>query len=417
MNWIRKYKIGSYLIRNWIVLLITMLGFTTYILSGYSVYALFILPFIFIFTLKITLNEIALPVLYGGLFAVSTIINFGISPSAIAQYAILPVSGFLIGKYFTDKASNIWQVLTVILLIILCMAIMPIVQSIQDFISTGELISTNRVLNQFDEDETYKATILNTYVSLAIGGIGIVFIRANNRMTNVLKWYIFALSILSLFVSLRLLNRTPIVLAALSLFVAMLLSINTKGGKVRVLLVGLALIICALYFLRDSLFVTDLVDSLMNREKSEAGKISTGGGRTIRWIAAIKQIISNPMGAKALVLDGGIKTAAHNTWLDIGVIGGWFPFVLFIVMTVQFIKQTMILRKGPLPFFFKSYMILLVVTLFLQLAVEPTIHGEIQFFTMFFVLWGFVKELNEKVYIKSHLNRKNSNGLKLKKIS
>ena len=79
-------------------------------------------------------------------------------------------------------------------------------------------------------------------------------------------------------------------------------------------------------------------------------------------------------------------------WLDIARVGGWIPFIAFIIATCFFIKKLNILVKrhqSNLTLFLFS---LNIVTL-VAASVEPVIDGSISFFVLLLLIWGFTTSI------------------------
>ena len=137
-------------------------------------------------------------------------------------------------------------------------------------------------------------------------------------------------------------------------------------------------------FQREEILPSEFAESYAQRES-----LTEGGDRTWRWIDAIKRLFYMPFG---WVADGSAPYIyVHNTWLDIARDAGLFPFLFFLLPTIQSIKtgrRLVKIRDNNLCL----CLIILYACVFLAFFIEPVLESNIFHIMLFTWLWGVMKE-------------------------
>ncbi len=309
---------------------------------------------------------------------------------------VMPAIVYATAKYLCKRIDTENEFLGLILTIAFCLASWAIFMSIQDTITTGELINVSRNIEE-NGKLGRSATGYGMMFSAAIGGVGLLFADSKTMFQRYFRIVAILISVMALFGCIHLVNRTGIVLALLSLLVCLLYNTIIRRKYSRGLILAALLSIGLLYAFSSMEFMQEVADSYSARNDGEYG-IATSGGRTQLWLDATTHIINYPFGADRL--QDSVGNYAHNMWLDAGVIGGWIPFVLIIVMTMRFLGSLYRMKNNKqISQFAKMYIISLATVVLAQSAVEPVIQGSFQLFLFFFFLWAMVE---------SNINRKMS---------
>lgn len=413
-DYIKTLKLDRYFKKNWLFLIILFVGMMPAMLSGYSMYLLVALLPIMLITAKTSMTWRDFGVM---LFSVTYLLALrGHTPESTisSQVFILlfPWIAYMAGEYIVKRAGNTMQPFLVLVIVVFCLGLSSILLIIGDFALTGEVINMTRELETGNAgDDALNATLYNVQMSLCMGGIGMVFINSDNKFQGILKVLIVVMAALAIMSAIHLLNRTSLVLGVISLFVGVCYPPISNRKLMAMGVVILVALIAFLVFMQDALFLNEVMQGFESREMNTEYDSGTFGGRTDRWALALQQIPEYPLGSKELK---GLTFAsyAHNTWLDIGVIGGWLPMILFLLFTVDWVRQMLKLQETTaMPHFQRAYLMLISVTLFLQMGVEPIPQGQFQYFLMFFIMWGYMNRLNytfamHRIYVNQQRREK-----------
>lgn len=386
---------------NWLFLSILAIGTIPSILHGYSIYLLVLLFPIILFKSSVKLTgPLVCSFIYGLLYTIPLYLHQDPpTPSNAIFYMIYPALFYMIPSYLMKKFRNPDSLFMVLIMVVTCIASWSISVNIEDTMVSGELVNMKRALaeNLKDIQGVTSATNHNMMLSMAIGGIGLIFITAQSSLEKTLKIYLIALGALAIFSAFHLLNRTAIVLAIAACFVALF-----TGGitikRVISLVITLVLLGVIFYFVMgESRWMTDVLSGFESRETHSSNYgIATGGGRGIRWMAALEQIPNRPIGDNALYL-GGHPTYAHNTWLDCAIQSGWLPLLMLLYITGSMIVNVIhVLRNKRISLFKRAYIAIVMVVMLLQLMVEPGIQGVYLLVLMMFFVWSYAHSLNLK---------------------
>lgn len=382
--------VGRDLLHNWFFLLVLFCGFLHDSVGSYTMYIwLLLLPYIILNKL-FTISRVSITTL---VMCISYVIGTHYHkylPLTFGNALVLitfPLMMYYAGFYLCDRCRHRYSVIIIMLICVCGYALWPIVYNIEDFIETGNIVNLAR---GFDLDKkTVLATHQNMMLSMAIGGIGVMFLRPRNRFERQFKWMVLILALCALFAAVHLLNRTALVLA----FVSCVCAIFRGGGGMKrfIFLVSISIVVGAIaYYVIMQSEWGDLIEGFNSREQMSGYTANSAGGRTIRWMKAIQTIMTNPIGAEGIWV-GFMKTFAHDMWLDIGLRGGWIPMGAMILLTIWWLKSFLRFLKTPgLSGFLSGYVFIVLVTMLLQMAVEPVVEGQLPLFCMMFLNWSFL---------------------------
>ena len=395
---------------NWIFLIIFAVGCIPSILHGYSMYLLILLFPIILLKSSVRLTPpLVCSILFGVLYTFPLYLHkVPPTPSNAIFYLTYPALFYMIPTYLIRKFRNPESIFIVLIIAVTCIASWSVSVNIEDTLVSGQLVNFRRALseNLKDIQGVTSATNHNMMLSLAIGGVGMIFITAQNGLERRIKLFLIILSAFAIFSAFHLLNRTAIVLVGVSCIVALLVGGLTPRRMIAVIFTVILLGIVFALFLDNSQWLTDVLNGFESREENSKFGMATGGGRDIRWLAALTQIPNHPLGADALYFMGQ-STYAHNTWLDCAIQSGWLPFILLIYVTYDMVKNVFYyIRNKRISIFKRAYIAIIVSVMIMQLMVEPVIQGVYLLLLMMFFIWSYTYNLNIKFY---HRNEKVGN--------
>lgn len=378
------------LLRNCLCLALLLLGFIHDSLGSYTMYVwLLLIPFV-IFSRLFRVSKVSITTL---VLCVSYVIGTHYHkylPMTFGNALVLityPLTLYYIGFRLCDRCRSRYSIVLILLLCVLAYAIWPIVANIWDFVETGNIVNLSR---SFDLDKKIVlATHQNMMMAMAIGGIGVVFFKPQNRFESRFKWAAAVVALFALFAAVHLLNRTALVLAAVSCVCAIFRGGGGMKRFIYLVLITAAVMAIGYYAIMQSEW-GDLIEGFSSREQVSGYTANSAGGRTIRWMKAIQTIMTNPIGAEGIWV-GFMRTFAHDVWLDIGLRGGWIPMGAMLLLTIWWIKSLVRFLKTPgLSGLLSGYVFIVLVTMMLQMAVEPVVEGQLPLFCMMFLNWAFL---------------------------
>ena len=293
---------------------------------------------------------------------------------------------YVYGRYTVARASyNQDHIQKVILLMIVCMSFTVWLAVISNMLQ-GNIVSTTsdvgaRWLVTWGQSKMAAATLYGLIASFGLCGLGIFFMM-KAELKDITRWLFLVCGICSILSVLYLINRGGLVIAITGLVVAIFYRSHGNVGKF-LLFAAFVFIIFALFF-SENILPSEFAESYSERES-----VVEGGNRTWRWIDAISRMFYMPFG---WVNDSSVPYGyVHNTWLDIARDAGIFPFILFLLPTIQSIKTGIRLIKTK-----DNNLCLCLITLyvcvFLAYFIEPVFESNIFHIMLFTWLWGVMKE-------------------------
>ena len=378
----------------WLILIVGMIPMW---MGGYCMYVLIVLLPIILFYYRRIDGTSLLILIFSILYTYFQKSNgHAYTPSSLIFDLLFPFIVYQAGAYLVERQRSPKSSLLLLCLMALALAIPAIMDSVNDAISTGQLINVSRAIKKNTEDVARSATCYGMMLAIMAGCIGIVLLKPNNKLDARLKVIIAIASVLAIFATIHLVNRTGLVLAAISIVCVVFLPPYSYKKN---LYTFVSLIVVAgtfIYFLGDSAFLSDALNQYDARD-SGVGSVSSYGGRSERWEAAFNQIFENPWGNDKGAYLNGLPTFAHNMWLDTGAFAGIVPMLLLIWIAVIYIQSIIkMYRFEYLNQFERNVLVLIGVAMFLQLNTEPVMQGLFQFFLYFIFYTSVVSNMNRK---------------------
>ncbi len=316
-------------------------------------------------------------VLFSLSFTFIWLYNTSFQPSSILIYVFYPPLFYLLGGYFVEKSSSLNSIVNVLIVLIIAYSIIYLRNGVYDTITYG-LINPLRSIS-VNIDSIEGAYFQQVRASLAIAGIGLLFVPTKSSKEKTIKNIFLLLSFVALFVTIHFVNRTGMLLALLSILAVSFKLIKKKSAMLLMSLTGVFILI-SLNYLLDLVIVQEFIGSYQSRELNSLSSSSTFGGRTFRWVWVLKSLITQPWGDISSFEYG----YAHNMWLDAGRLSGIIPFVFLVVFTVSStIKAVKLVLSKHIPLFFSCLLITLNLTFFLQSFIEPILESDPTFFLLY----------------------------------
>lgn len=294
-----------------------------------------------------------------------------------------PFSFYLYGKYLVQRTKGDNDTLcVVILLIIISFSFFFWWSSVHAFV-IGNQEYLSRALDLEINSQELGATLYALIASFGLSGLA-VFVGMKDRRSNVCIWLFLMSFILSFLGTTNLVNRSGLVIPLISLAVIILYNTGKHSFRTffRIAIIAVIGILVYNNYVADS----DLMRAYELRMEMDQ---SVAGGRVGRWADAFPRLFTNPLGWMNSSDVG--YTHVHNLWLDIARMGGIFPFIAFLVATIQIIVVQIKLFKIK-----NDVIVVILLSLFVTLssesALEPVIEGSPTFFVLSILFWGMSKE-------------------------
>lgn len=365
---------------GWLFLLFLVVQFTS--LFSYHIYLKVVFSILVLFGLGIRSKKdlcFYLIVLFCFLYVTIVLLNHVTTTfSELVGLLFAPAAYYLLGQSIVSKRKRDSEISSFLLLIVLSTCSYLYVSSIIDIRATG-LINPLRDLSEGTGESFGAATLLGVLAS--IGFAGVSYNICNHRIISSLKSVLFlACSLLSLITVIHLLNRTGLVVLAVTVIIVSLYAQEFKIRKIIPALFCLIVIFAILYYL--GYFQNEIVDAYIQRG-SEEGNLETANGRFDRWWAACHYMFEYPFGWST----EPFAKYCHSLWFDTARVAGLVPFTVLVIITVcvfrSFIKMIRIKRNTSIGLFLGFNVCML-----LSASMEPILEGASTYFCLLALLWG-----------------------------
>ncbi|MCM1502964.1 MAG: hypothetical protein NC115_09915 [Bacteroidales bacterium] len=290
-----------------------------------------------------------------------------------------PVAFYRFGRWTMSKIVDEKLRFLFLFFVILSYLLPLFLLTVQDIALVGIVNETRQMLSDIGkEDDMLSATLYGLMTSAGIGGIAMLLLRdvpIKYRISFV------SLSILSMMVVLHLVNRTGVALFAICLVFTLFAS---SKKQISSIVISMFLILLLVFLLFESgIISSELIDAYIAREDTSTSSSSEFGGRSAIWNDAFHKLFTSPLGWKKV-------RYAHNLWLDIARVGGWLSLFPFLVATIHIISNMIhLFRKKTSPVY--SLVIIILISMFCNSAVEPVVDASPLFFSLLIMFWGIVK--------------------------
>lgn len=325
------------------------------------------------------------------LFSVIYAIFYAFEPLAgiqyIAIYALFPQSFYLLGKYLVNNIKDSKTLFVILFYIASIFSISAVISVFLNF-REGGFAQLDRTIPMFWNDQPTSATIMGGFLTLNMCIPAILI--AGHRQISILNKIIAALLfVISLICAIRLGSRTQLVIFLFTSIVSVLYIFPRQTYKQNMYLLFF-LGVCIAFILRNVSFDlnADWLTTFAGRMSGGVGEVTSGGGRTERWIKSFEYLFSHPLGWEAKEFG-----YSHNMWLDVLRAGGIIPFLLLIIYTVKSIfqikKAVLLNQKNNL---INGQILFYGIAFLLLFMVEPIFEGLFSLFVVFCLYKGIVNK-------------------------
>lgn len=387
----RRATILSDFRRNALFLIILALGFIHGLFGGYSNYLwILLIPFIIYRRLVRISTDSLLIITFSVAYMMPMMWQMKeLNPAQNLFLLLYPLTFYYAGQYLCQNSENRYSVVWMLMLCIVAYGSYGIWVNFEDFFRTGSFVNITRTL-RYAGDATLTATHYTMMLCMGMGCVGAIFLRSSDNNQKYLKIIGATVGILGLLAALHLLNRTAVVLVAISCLIGVFWGGITPKRAVYLILVMLVLTLLYFYLIDGNKWFNSMIDGFSHRSRSEHYSVGSAGGRTYRWMTAIQSIAEHPWGTEGIRIRR-LHSFAHNMWLDVGVRSGWLAFALIIWITVRWTKSFVsFLKNKRVSNYMRGFIFMILTVMLIQMAVEPVIEGQLPLMLMFFLNWGFL---------------------------
>ena len=366
-----------------VVLLTSLIQQNIYILVFYSLLLWALLPFrkwwsidtcaLLLFTIFYTFMSI-----------------FGDQPPSgfvTISYIVTPVAFYRLGYYLMAEYTTELERFKLLLFIVGTYLLNLFILTITDVSVVGIVNDARTFTGVSADSDTLSATLYGLMASLGIGCVGAAFSRNMKPIMRILFSLLVGLSLLTV---VHLVNRGGLIILIGSLFITIFLKYKKEKSKI-VFYLALLLTIGS-FVLQSDILGQDILMAYEQRNNVGGYEATTAGGRTELWITSLSNMLTHPLGWTQ-------KSYAHNLWLDLAKVGGWFSLAPFMIVTILLFKNILKCLKKYFPFHFA--IIVLNVAMLLAASIEPVIEGSMLFFSLLMLVWGITASISkEQSYLK-----------------
>ena len=389
---------------DWFVLLCLFISVTHIIFQWYEVFMAVPLFFVIIRKkLSIQCKRTAFwLLLFSVLYIIGCHFHGGIGSRTLYIIYLFPPVFYMAGCYLGSKYRWDESALVFILFFVLFFYAVYDLLQILHFVFTNEgSVITSRAILDENGDITHGATGYAMIMSVLISGLAFIF---TPKQKGLLKWIRVLgviLGILAVFGMASIVTRTSIVEAVVVLLfsiIMMLVEQNKQRHKTG-FIIGAFVLLIGLYFLIKSSLLSDFIDAYQVRLENESYGYESAGGRSMRWLAGLKCLLSNPFGTPSgrIVGYGLNQSYAHNMWLDVGLRSGWFPFIILTIFSIRNVCHGFrLLKDKSYQYFTRLYFFSVFIIFILSCFVEPVLDGVYNHFLIYLVFCGIISEMKPK---------------------
>lgn len=391
------HKVAVDFKRHWFVVLTMCIGMLPLWAGGYCLYILVLLFPLAIMNFRAIDWTCMLIIVFSIIYTFVNYMNgHEYTPSSFIFDLLFPFIVYQAGTYIVRRQTQPQSAIVLLTAMAVCLALPAIVANITDAVTTGSIINVSRKILDETGEKSRSATGYGMMLAIVDGSLGVIMLKAVNKIDSRLKLIIILASLCAVFSTIHLVNRTGIVLSIISMAVVVVLPPHSFKKSMYVFCSLIIAVLAALYFLNETSFIADALESYESRDTG-AGSVLTYGGRSELWSAGFSQLFSQPLGNKDGVYLNYSYRYAHNLWIDAGIKGSLPCFFILIAIAIAFfVNLKKIYKQNCLTRFERNVLVLIGVAIFLQLCTEPVIEGVPQFFWYFLFFTSVITSINNK---------------------
>ncbi|PYZ96003.1 hypothetical protein CR205_16660 [Alteribacter lacisalsi] len=334
-------------------------------------------------------------VCFGFLYAYLLLTHSIGSTSANIGKAIFPACLFLLGHKLVMKDLNYKKTILFTITLIVSTTLFSFFSLVKTTYLYGDInsyiLENGRYVVSIWGNTQYASTLINALLSFSLASIPLVFIKSVDKVkVKAMKFILLICFILSVYVSLTLLNRTSAMVVVVSTIFVYAFVFKFTIGKILMILGIWCSLVLAVFmsniginnitFGENNAFWQRMVSSQMSEDP-----------RFLAWREALFGMFENPLGGKQTDMS---LNFAHNLWLDVGYEGGVLPFILLLFLTTIAVISLYKFSTNNHPKIVRGLMISIFSAFFVCFVFEPILQGMTVYFTFFCFFVGIIQRLN-----------------------
>lgn len=247
---------------------------------------------------------------------------------------------YVLGKFLVVRLNNPMHLMLLLAILLICYQLEVYTSFLSNYIANGYSINSSREFYLGgDSSRKLTATLVGLNISVGMVGLGTAVIT---KQHNLIRFLYLLLFLLSISITVFLLNRTGLVIALVcNALMFCYFYFNNKRALFFILLSVIAVIVLADYMGWNDSYI-------MQAYADRNSDLQSAGLRTMKWAEAFKTLFQYPFGWAEF--SPTRVYYAHNMWLDIARVAGIFPFIVLVVISLKaLLIQIRILKIGHDP--------------------------------------------------------------------
>ncbi|WP_321826996.1 O-antigen ligase family protein [Maribacter dokdonensis] len=305
----------------------------------------------------------------------------------IAIYAITPPTFYLLGKYLVKDRPNI-QALFYLLFGIAVMFSMTAAVSVFLNFMQGGFVQIERTIGLFWDNRPVSATTMGSFFTLTMCTPALLILGGGKKdvFFKIAALFVFTISLIC---CIRLGSRTQLGVFLITTILAILYVVPRQSIKKNITLIILLGLIGYYISTKVSFNLNaDWLTTFSDRMGKQGSDISSGGGRTERWVKSLEYLFKYPLG-----WDYNEFGHAHNFWLDVLRVTGIVPFFILLISTVKSINQIRLaIKVNKQAIALNGQILVYGFAFFMVFMVEPVMDGIFMTFVVFCVYQGIINK-------------------------
>lgn len=245
------------------------------------------------------------------------------------------------------------------------------------------------------------STIIAYYLTVAIAFFVFVLTFLDKLKKRAFYWWEITLIIIiglgALYFASVMDRRAPFVILLLAIVVVILARVREilySKKNLAVALIILAAIVLSVYMFSGSVESNGGISRLLNSNLFDDKRFSW-------WGIGLKAMIDFPVGGGHGVMVAHHTKLAHNTWIDIGKDFGVLPFLLFLLLTLQYVYFLYkIVFFSGLDILIRILLVMVPLSIFPILMIEPVFTSDKTFIAYLFFHIGIVSKIYYERFTK-----------------
>lgn len=286
---------------------------------------------------------------------------------------------YILGKFLVIRIRKPIHLILLLMLLLICYQLEVYTSFLDSYFSGHYAMHDTRTFYLGgDESRALTATLVGLNISVSMVGLSAFIIL---KGYNKLRILCLALFVIAVFTTTYLLNRTALVIAAVSTLIV--LWYFYRNNKTALVFIISGILLASFIVYKMGWVSSDILMAYGERNFD----FNTAGQRTTKWVETFKEIFQHPFGWAEIA--SSTKYYAHNMWLDIARVTGILPFLSLLFVSVQALLIQLRLFRVKADYFV-AVTTGLNVCFLLSCFVEP-VYGGLHLF-LWTMLWGMQEQ-------------------------